>query len=303
MGNDPAQIVIDRIAYLLRQNGGAVLGRKKRVVIQTIPLLNNLEFEGHKLRTLMTPHVEGSGLETEDMFDSWLWPVHRPGDGDSVADLTEKSSKDLVDFVLKGDGFGAQTVRLVYALSGAEGARLETTGHSIMVHHEGRAYGIIDGRVYSRFCDGLMIDVDHMKVLTEHPKEEFFDRVFCRLHREALRIGRGTDKALVALHMGRPNFNFEKIAKAKIYMHPTDYRLRSWTIDIAQGVDPVGLMYRKLVPRYMHKGKYREIFGNIPTRNLEPDARQRQMHINKMYAYFHELRAKNNGKQNDTTAT
>ena len=26
MGNDPAQVVIDRIAYLLRQNGGAVLG-------------------------------------------------------------------------------------------------------------------------------------------------------------------------------------------------------------------------------------------------------------------------------------
>ena len=41
MGNDPAQIVIDRIAYLLRQNGGAVLGRKKRVVIHAVAFSND----------------------------------------------------------------------------------------------------------------------------------------------------------------------------------------------------------------------------------------------------------------------
>ncbi len=295
MSGDPAQVIIDRIAFLLRQNGGAVLGRKKRTVVQTIPLLNDLEFEGHKLRVLMSPYVTGSGLETEDIFDSWLWPVHRPGEGDSVTDLREKTSDELVSFVTHVKDFGVQTVRLLYALSGAEGAKLEITPESVMVHHGEKSYGIIEGRVYSRFCDGLKIDVDHMKVLTECPTQELFNAVFCRLYREALRIGGGVERALVALHIGRPTFNFRRISRAKVFVHPTDYLLNSWSIDMARCKDPVGAMYRKLVPRYMTKMRYRTIFGNIPTRNLEPDDAKRQMYINKVYAYFHELKAKNTG--------
>ena len=294
---DPAQPLINRIAFLLRHAYKIEVWPRKRVVYETIPLLNDISFEDHKLRDVMAPHVPGNGAQTEDAFDSWLWPMKNPGDGDSVQDLLSKSSQDVVDFVTQVSDVGEQTVRLLYCLGNSGDARLEVTPTSIMVHHDDVAYGIIDGIVYSRFCDGMKIVADHMKILTETTFIESKTPEFCKLYREARRQGKNVDKALIALAMGRPKFNFRRISHAKIFTPPTDLRIKALSLIISQEEDPLAKLYPALVPKYMTKACFNSKFGNITTRIANPNEWQRQKYINLMYDYFHKLRMKNHGKK------
>lgn len=293
---DTFTALIDRLKYLLRHSDRLEVKRRKRIVYQSLPLLSDAKFEGHSLRKLMSPHVAGSGTQTEDLFDSWLWPRKNPGDGDSLKDLGSKSSSDVTDFVSGAEDFGVQTVRLLYVLGNADGATLETTQNSIVVHHGDVTYGIIDGLVSSRFCSGMAIEVDHMRVLTESRWVTISNPVLCRLYREAMRKGKGVDKALIALHIGHPKFNFRRISQAKVFDPPTPNRMKSLSIDLARGHDPVGNLYLALVPRYMGRGHFSALFGKLATRNLDPTDQHRQRYINAMYRYFHDLRVRNSGR-------
>jgi hypothetical protein len=105
------------------------------------------------------------------------------------------------------------------------------------------------------------------------------------------------DKALIALAIGRPKFNFRRISHAKIFVPPTELRIKALSLILSQEEDPLGKLYPALVPKYMTKAGFNSKFGNIVSRLVNPNEWQRQKYINLMYDYFHKLRMKNHGKK------
>lgn len=233
----------------------------KRIEVQSLPLLTDKEFNGVPVRKVMSPPVPETGAETEALFDTWLWP-HRSGEGNSVQDLTAASSKDLVQFVLRGGDFNEQTFRLMYALSNAPGARLEYDPASLMVHHGDKSYGIIDGTVFSRFCGGVKIKVDHERLLTETYPMVSGDAALCAIWRGAVRKrATGAVWAFIALWMGNPKFNWRRLlhrsrAKSKTMNLPTVDRFDNWVSTILSEIDPVAALYDQTVPYWLTKTEF-----------------------------------------------
>lgn len=282
----PLETVVDRLKLLLRLHGKTP-GRKHRMMYKSLPLATDLKFEGTPLRKIMSPSVPETGVETALAFDAWLWPVHE-GTGSGEADLTAATSPALCAYVCRGDTFGVQTVRLLYALSSAEGASMAYDETSIMVTHDDKTYGIANGLVVSRFCAGLQIKANPKQVLEDTHDVGAYDKGFTSLYREAYRRGGGAREALIALHMGQPNFSFTKLARESVpKRNPTKADIRTWENVLTSGRDPIKRLYKHLVPLWFKSRDFGRMFCSLHTRPLELDPLQQQAYINKLHYHFY----------------
>lgn len=284
--SEPLTSVVSRAMYLLRMHSRQAT-RSRRMTFGSLPLDTDKTFEGVSLQRIISPETAATGLETEQLFDIWMWPHFTPGDGDSVADLKEHNA-ELCQFVTAAEGFGVQTVRLLYALGNAPGARLAWDGDTIMVHHDDKSYGIIDGQVTSRFCTGAKVAVDHRAVLLDTAVMRTFDADFCSLYREAYRQGKGLVDVLVALAMRVPPFNFRRMGKEALGSRkPSTQQMGGWVTILTRKKDPVSALYKQLVPKWLTIGEFSRVICSMGSRPLEPDAASRQLYINKLYKRFH----------------
>lgn len=260
----------------------------KRIELESLPLLTNKTFNGVPVRSVMSPPVPETGVETESLFDTWLWP-HRSGEGDSAQDLAVAWTEDLVMFVLKGRDFGERTFRLLYALSNAKGARLEHDHASMMVHHDTKAYGLIDGTVFSRFCDGVKVSVNHEYLLTETLPLSSQDPALCAIWREAARKrSTGAVWALIALWMGQPKIDWQKMLDSvRPSKYPTKQRFDVWLGIILNDKDPVPALYRQLVPRWMTHTEFGNTIVRVSRRPENPGELARQGYIGRLYAFMY----------------
>lgn len=273
---------IEKAARMLRRHAAHATGARN-IPYTKLPLTTDLEFEGVPLQRMMAPTVPPTGPETCQLFDTWMWP-RRSGEGDSVEDLGA-ADKDLLQYLGTGD-FGTQTVRLLHALSTAKGARLAWDDTSVMVHHDAMAYGIINGTVYSRFCDGTKVSADHRTVLTAAPQLRSKDPDFCSLYRESRRVQRGLTGVLVAL-TERPGFSFKDLANlASNARTPTKAQFARWLQVIHKPHDPVAALYKQLVPKWMSATEFGRVFAPIGTRPIDPSPETRQVYINRLYIHF-----------------
>ncbi len=275
-----ADLLIEKVTKCLRKHSTRT-GGARLVTYSTLPLLTDEEFEGTPLRHLMVPKVPQTGVESEQLFDVWMWP-HTSGEGISVDDLSEHD-KALVEHVGDGD-FGVQTVRLLHALSTAKGARLEWDDNAIMVIHGEQAFGIIDGVVRSRFCTGTKIDVDHREVLTGTRVVRTTEPHFTSLYKEAMRVDKELTKVLVALTM-RHGFSFKEMAEAA-KQPPSDAQLKRWSRTLCEVEDPLLRLYKQLVPRWMDVSEFAKVFNNLGTRPTRLTPATQQVYINRLYMHF-----------------
>ena len=276
--------VVTRLMWLLRMHG-KFAARAHRIIYKAPPMTTEAVFEAVPIRELMCPPTPDTGPETQQLFDTWMWP-HHTHEGDSVEDLTE-ADQLLCQYVTKRGDFGEQTVRLLFALSTAEGARLAWDGNSIMVHHDECSYGIIDGVVHSRFCTGAKVVVDHREVLTRRPELRSMDTHFYSLYREANRRGKGLVDVLAAIHMGQPGFNFRRMAEMSVPKRtPSKTQMEAWLKILYNPKDPVAALYKQLVPKWMSSGQFTKVICSLGSRPLPPNPVTQQMYINRLYAHF-----------------
>lgn len=267
--------------------GGRRAGRY--VLVDTLPMVTDKVWRGIPLCRAMSPATLSTGVETEYLFDAWVWPV-KMGEGEPGKELADAGGSALYRYVTKGADFGERTVRLLYALSNADGASLVHDEHAIMVHHDTHSYGVIDGRVFSRFCDGTQVNADHQKILTESKRLKVVTREFCYLWGEAYLRRENLIDPLVALWQSCSVVHWSKLAAKPIRQKiPKESDLNNWLgILECNPNDPLFDIYKILVPKWMTKGVYSRLFGLITARQFDPDEVTRQKLMNNLCDWFNE---------------
>jgi hypothetical protein len=259
------------------------------VTLETLPMITDKTWRGIPLCRAMSPPVPSTAVETEQLFDLWLWPVLR-GEGMLTDELEEASSAALVRFITKVEGFEERTVRLLYALSNADGAMLAHDNSSILVHHEDKTFGIARGRVTSKFCSGMAIDVDHKRILSNHTSVRVGTREFVYLWYEAYRRKENLVEPLTALWQSSYIMFWSKLVTNRVKKKPpTEKQFDYWIGTLENTLeDPMWKMFKILVPKWMTKTTFTRTFGNLSSRKDNPSDTVRQFCINKLCLWFNE---------------
>ena len=267
------------------------IARTRRLTYKTLPLINDLKYQGIALRPIMSPKVPNmSGIQARDVFDSWLSPLT-----DSAVtrrerneDVVLRAGRPIVKYASKGDTEGESIVLLLYALSAAPDCRLTYDSQSMLLESTDCTFGLRKGAVVSRFASGHPIDVDPKQVLEGHRKVRTFDVYFHSLYREAYRRGKGALEALLAIHMGQPDFNFREFAAeaTNSTVKVSDARADKWAKIISEEPDPIEHLYRPMVPKYMTRAAFGVLFGAMSNRRTYPTLDTRHAYIAKMYKKF-----------------
>ena len=266
---------------------GGVGHGHKRLVLRSLPLLTDKTFAGVPLRKVMSPAVARTGIENEALFDSWLWPVHS-GEGNQQEDLTDVGSPALAKYVLQGATLGEQTLRLLYALSNAEGASLTFDRDRILVQHDQVRFGIENGVVKSRFCNGMELNVDPHEFMHRTPDIRVQGVAFSTVWRQAYRKGQSAAEAAVALYMGQPTLRWQKMLdQALPKKTPSKRHFDDWVETLNSPEDPVGKLYTKLVPRWMSVSEFGVVICRLKVRPMQPSIVAQQGYISRLYTHFH----------------
>jgi hypothetical protein len=275
------------LANTLRYYGKGGKRGGRAVPIRTLPMVTDKVWRGIPLARAMSPPVPATGVETEHLFDSWLWPVKNE-EGESVTELITEGGSVLARYVTKAEDFGERTVRLLYALSNADGASLVHDDHAIMVHHDTHSFGIIDGKVFSRFCDGVNVDVDHQRILTESKEVRVATREFCYLWNEAYSRKENLIDPLVALWQSATIVHWSKLAtRQTTKIVPGQADMDKWLGHIENKADdPILYLYKMLVPKWMTKTAYNSVFGLPTERAFNPTDYERQIFMNKVCDWY-----------------
>lgn len=285
--NPDVDFVSGELAFLLRhhkKNGGRP---KTRMTINSTSLLTEDEFEGVPLRRILAPKTPDDPIQAEQYLDVYLYPLRTGEGGTPLRELKEEGGVEIRAFVERAGTVQEQVSRLLYALGSHPDAQLEYGENRMVVTHGSRTFGFENGEVFSRFSNGFHIgDFDPRPMLEKSFPTLVYDQSFGSLYREAYR--RELDHVLVALHTGQPSFPWRNLARnASPEMHPSGKNFKAWEHAVFNGRDPTAALYKHLVPVWLTRGKFCEIFGSITRRQTDPPLPVRQTMLNKLYIQFH----------------
>ena len=263
--------------------------KRRMVHITPLPFCTEEKFQGFPLRRVMAPNVPDDGYGTEHWFDVFM-STTSDANLDPIEALIDVSSKNMGRFVSVGDTVGEQALRLLFALSTAPGAKCTYDSTSFMIEHGPREYGIRDGVVVSRFSSGILCPCNPNVVMEQQREVRVFNPSFAELYVEAhvQDQGRNVARALEALYVGRPGYNFRRMLLTPAQRpSPTDASKRYWEKLLFETLDPVGKLYAQLVPRWMGESDFNRIIISLEKRDLDPDNSLRQDYLTRLNGYFH----------------
>lgn len=268
---------------------GQVRGTKRRISCASLPFTTTAKYDHVELRKLMAPPVPDDGILTEQLLDAFLYPLI-DGEGTPEQGLLHIGGEKLTRFVMIGNTLEEQTVRLLFACSTADGATHTLSEDTFLIQHSQRIFGIDGGRIVSRFCSSIRMQVDPLAILSKTEEMRIHDASFCSLYREAMRRGRGLPAALIALRIGNPGAKFKRMADAAdASRHPGPGKLRQWEEILNDRYDPVGKLYQLVVPKWMNASSFHRVFGSIAARPVNPRPQTITNLINRMHQFFNQI--------------
>ena len=288
MSAEDVSYVTSHLTRLLSRHG-QVRGSKRRMSYTSLPMLTEAKFDRVELRKLMAPPIPDDGLLTEQLVDAFLYPLI-DGQGSPQQALLHAGGDRLHKYVTVADTIEEQTVRLLFACSTADSATFTCDESSFLIQHDQRTFGIDGGRIVSRFCSDLRLNVNPKAVLTRTQQVVVGDSSFCSLYREAMRRGRNMPAALIALRTGYPGVKFKRMADVSDAMrYPPPAKFRQWEDVLNNNADPVAKLYSLLVPRWMNGTNFQKIFGNLATRPISPKPMTVTRMINRLHLFFNQI--------------
>ena len=95
-------------------------------------------------------------------------------------------------------------------------------------------------------------------------------------------------EALLAIHMGQPDFNFRGFATeaTAASSRVTSARVNLWEKIIFNSPDPLEHLYRVVVPRNMTRDVFIKLFGALTVRSENPSQQARHIYMDKLRARF-----------------
>lgn len=290
MARPPLSKAVTKVLYMLRMHSKRIC-RDRVIRCNGVPLTSSAELDGVNLCSAFMPGVPATAVEAQNLFDIWLYPLV-DGEGDPESALAEAAPL-LTEFVMLGSDFAEQTVRLMAALGSTPGAHLKWGDSYIRVHHStGETYGIVEGATNSRFCSGVEISADYDRILTETPMVRIPSVDFASLYLEAKRKGKGLDKALIAMWMWQPYLSWPHLSRVSLPKDPTKKQLDTWIQVLAEDADPVGKLYKRLVPKWLTPTQFTRVLCGMAVRQSNPSMRVRQGYINRLSEFFHDRQIK-----------
>ena len=274
---------------------------KRTLRFKTLPMFTDEVSAGVRLRDLMSPDLPEStatdqtGVSTELIFDSWLYPMKEGDDQAQAAELAAASSDVMVRYVYQESDAGQRAVRLLYALSKAPGATLTYDKNNVVVRHGDCAFGIIDGVVESRFCSGFPLPCDPAAIFERDEDVVTTDAGFISLYAEAYRKDDGVMlDALVAAYMGYSGEDLEEMTRCiKIYKPDApDLEMLERVIVASAGRGSVNKLRRYLVPQWMGKGDFRRLIWAMFPRGRPLDAVELGGLISRLHQIFYKKQKK-----------
>ena len=264
----------------------------KRLALTGVPLGTDEKFEGVPLRDILSPPLNPmSGVEAEQVFDAWFWP-QVTGEGHVEDDITDLVGSSVYYYVAAGKTAAECGLRMLYTLSKLPNATLVCHNEGAMLMVDDRVFGMSKGLIKSRFCEGFQVGkIDARSYMERVPPVHVYNKAFCSLYRESTKYGRAEGRALIAIFQGNPGFNFHRMARESTHAKlPSPRRLETFEKTILEATDPIEKLYFHLVPEYMTKSKFGQVFIPLSRRNPEPDMALRQRYLTRMYHHVHQLK-------------
>lgn len=226
-------------------------------------LLTNEEYAGIKLRDLALPPGVPNNEALAQGFDNLVLSLKGEYDGEPLAHLSASTRL----FV------GRDLSRLMFLAGTWADNELEYDAESNRMVVMGEyTYGLDGTKVY-----GYQVNTDLEFDIVEamRPKEmSCRERGFVALYRRAVTLDK--PEAVRALEMLRAYRSAPWITMAKWVQYPQD----ETSVDILGEIiytspDPIGELFKRMVPRKLTASKFEQLYGKLESRVLEPDQKLR----------------------------
>lgn len=206
------------------------------------------------LRSIMSPPIEGSGLEREAMFDAWFAAIK---DGETGQfELPE----DVYEYI---KAHGNNPVNLLFALGNSEPAKLHIGRTYIQVDCDETSFGFKDGVIMSRFHNGeTAADYKPFEQLNRMFGGATCDSSLIKLWRHAYDVQPDAREALIALKVSNPKFDFAALLRRCATIKILGDNVHAELEDIIfNASDPVIELYVLLVPGVLSVKEFQKIVG------------------------------------------
>ena len=238
-------------------------GLPKAIVFTPPSLLTNEEYANIKLRQLAVPPGPQSSETLAKAFDNMVLHLRGEFDGNP----TEGMGHSWRLFI------GKDLFRLMFLAGMREEAEIEFDAEAnrmvVMGEH---TFGIDGNKVY-----GYAVNTELEFDLAEaaRPKEmSCRERGFTALYKRALELEK--PEAVRTLEMLRAYRTSPWSSMARWVKFPHDEAGINFLGEIIYtATDPVGELYKRMVPRKLSASKFEKIFGKLESRVLEPNQQQR----------------------------
>ena len=114
------------------------------------------------------------------------------------------------------------------------------------------------------------------------------DPLFALLYREAYLRGKHLVHALTAIRTGDPTIDFKTLIAEDYRPKVSARTLKRWEDVINEDPDPVGVLYRAMVPTLMTRQAFTKHIGSIQHRAIDMSEASRIRLLNKVYMYFNQ---------------
>lgn len=238
-------------------------GLPKAIRFMPPSLLTNEEYANIKLRNLVVPPGPQSSESLAVAFDNLVLHLRGELEGDPLEGLGA-SWKLFI---------GRDLFRLMFLAGLKDGFELEFDAEAnrmvVMGEH---TYGIDGTKVYGY---ALNTELEFDLAAASQPREVACrERGFVALYKRAVELQK--PEAVRALEMLRAYRSATWYSMARWVKFPQDeVSINALGEVIYTAADPVGELYKRMVPKKLTSSRFEQIFGRLEDRVLEPSQQQR----------------------------
>lgn len=231
-----------------------------------------------KLHLVRRPEIDMDGDEALGAFEAALDILMT---GQSAEALSAIVGGPASKMIRRFSRIESQVVALVWYLAGAQGAYFDYSNDSCVVDLNGIERGIHDGKLLSTFRNGEPIQCNPRDVLTKtHELCRSTESVFIMAYNLARQRSEYLAEGMAILYQAVTPQAFKQYVTLRRTMSKA--QSRAFESVVMDGKDPVQVLYKRLVPKWMSLTDFTRAFGPLASRDLEPDVMKRSAILNKL---------------------
>lgn len=231
-----------------------------------------------KLHLVRRPEIDMDGDEVLGAFEAALDILMT---GQSAEALSAIVGGPASKMIRRFSRIESQVVALVWYLGGSRDVEFNYDHRSCVVDSESGECGIYNGKLLSTFRNGESMQCNPRDVLTRsHELCRSTESVFIMAHNLARQRSEYLAEGMAILYQAVTPQAFKQYVTLPRTMSKA--QSRAFESVVMDGKDPVQILYKRLVPKWMSLTDFTRAFGPLASRDLEPDVMKRSAILNKL---------------------